>query len=31
VPPSRRPIMLTGALQRIGEPYLHVDRDKIVG
>ena len=26
LPPSRRPIMLTEALQRIGEPYLHVDR-----
>jgi succinyl-CoA:acetate CoA-transferase len=30
LPPSRRPIMLTEALQRIGEPYLHVDRDKVV-
>ena len=30
LPPSRRPIMLTQALQRIGEPYLHVDRDKVV-
>ena len=30
LPPSRRPIMLTEALQRIGEPYLHVDRNKVV-
>src|SRR3984885_1321244 len=30
LPPSRRPIMLTEALQRIGEPYLHVDPDKVV-
>jgi succinyl-CoA:acetate CoA-transferase len=28
LPPSRRPIMLTDAMQRIGEPYLHVDRGK---
>ena len=30
LPPHRRPIMLIEALHRIGEPYLHVDRDKIV-
>ena len=30
LPPSRRPIMLTEAMQRIGEPYLHVDRAKVV-
>jgi succinyl-CoA:acetate CoA-transferase len=30
LPPNRRPIMLTESLQRIGEPYLHVDRDKVV-
>ena len=30
LPPHRRPIMLTEALQRIGEPYLHVDPDKVV-
>jgi succinyl-CoA:acetate CoA-transferase len=30
LPPSRRPIMITEAMQRIGEPYLHVDPDKVV-
>lgn len=30
LPPHRRPIMLTEAMQRIGEPYLHVDREKVV-
>ena len=30
LPPYRRPIMITESLQRIGEPYLHVDRDKVV-
>src|SRR6201988_1910923 len=30
LPPDRRPIMLTEALHRIGEPYLHVDRAKVV-
>jgi succinyl-CoA:acetate CoA-transferase len=30
LPPHRRPIMITEAMQRIGEPYLHVDRDKVV-
>ena len=30
VPPHRRPIMITEPLQRIGEPYLHVDPDKVV-
>ena len=30
LPPHRRPIMITEPLQRIGEPYLHVDPDKVV-
>jgi succinyl-CoA:acetate CoA-transferase len=30
LPPHRRPIMLTESMQRIGEPYLHVDREKVV-
>ncbi|MEJ7634946.1 acetyl-CoA hydrolase/transferase family protein [Aeromicrobium sp.] len=30
LPPDRRPIQLTDPMQRIGEPYLKVDRDKVV-
>jgi succinyl-CoA:acetate CoA-transferase len=30
LPPHRRPIELTDPMQRIGEPYLHVDPDKVV-
>ena len=30
LPPHRRPIVITEPLQRIGEPYLHVDPDKVV-
>ncbi|WP_456697540.1 acetyl-CoA hydrolase/transferase family protein [Aeromicrobium sp. P5_D10] len=30
LPPGRRPIELTDAMQRIGEPYLRVDLDKVI-
>ncbi|CAN5394671.1 acetyl-CoA hydrolase/transferase family protein [soil metagenome] len=30
LPPDRRPIQLTEAMQRIGDPYLHVDPAKVV-
>ncbi len=30
LPPNRRPIELTEPMQRIGEPYLRVDPDKVV-
>lgn len=30
LPPARRPIELTDPMQRIGEPYLRVDLDKVI-
>ena len=30
LPPERRPIQMTSPMQRIGEPYLHVDPAKVV-
>lgn len=30
LPPGRQPIQLTDPMQRIGEPYLRVDREKVV-
>ncbi len=30
LPPNRKPIRMTDAMDRIGEPYLHVDVDKVV-
>ncbi|MEO6471217.1 MAG: acetyl-CoA hydrolase/transferase family protein [Aeromicrobium sp.] len=30
LPPHRKPIQLTGPMDRIGEPYLHVDVNKVV-